>query len=129
MKKFYLFLTATVLLIVTVLVTMPEMANSQTDTKSGAGAPLPEDVNTIFKNSCMGCHAEGGKGMAMSRVNFSKWNEYKPEKQASKAKDICKVLTKGSMPPKGFKTSHPELVPTEAQVKIICDWSATLNKN
>ena len=127
MKKTFLFLTATVLLMLTVLVAMPEIANSQTDTKSGT--PIPEDVNTILKNSCMGCHADGGKGMAMSHLNFSKWNEYKPEKQASKAKDICKVLTKGSMPPKGFKTSHLELVPTEAQVKIICDWSATLNKN
>jgi cytochrome c5 len=106
---------------------MPQKANSQNDPKAGTSA-IPDDVNTIFKNSCVGCHADGGSGMAKSHVNFSKWNEYTADKQASKAEDICKVLTKGSMPPKKFKAQHPDLVPTEAQVKSICDWANSLKK-
>jgi len=128
MKKIYFFLTVSLLLMIVALSLKPEVAVSQSNTKSMVTTSIPDDVNTIFKNSCVGCHGEGGKAMAMSHLNFSKWNEYSPEKQASKAEDICKVLTKGKMPPKGYRTSHPDLVPTEAQVKTICDWSASLNK-
>jgi cytochrome c5 len=129
MKKNYLFLAATLIAVLVIALGLkPAPAISQKATKQASVAPLPDDVGKIFKNSCMACHGEGGKGMAMSHVNFSKWSEYTPEKQASKAESICKVVTKGSMPPKSFKKDHPEFVPTEAQIKSICDWSASLNK-
>jgi hypothetical protein len=125
MKKIYSFLAATVLVIVFGLVFMSQKANSKYDTNSGT---LPDDVNTIVKNSCIDCHGEGGSKMAMSHVNFTKWNEYKPEKQASKAEAICNQVTKEKMPPKKFKAEHPDRVPTAAQIKILCDWSNSLNK-
>jgi hypothetical protein len=125
MKKIYSFLAATVLLVVFALVFMSQKANIQNDPK---GAALPDDVKTIIKNSCIGCHGEGGSKMAMTHVNFSKWEEYKPEKQASKAEAICNQVTKEKMPPKKFKAEHPDLVPTAAQVKILCDWSNSLKK-
>ena len=127
MKKNYLFLGATIVAIIAVvLVFAPAKASSLPISKETS--PIPDDLALVFKNSCMGCHGEGGKGMAMSHVNFSKWSEYTAEKQASKAESICKVVTKGSMPPKSFRKEHPDLIPTEAQVKSICDWSASLNK-
>jgi hypothetical protein len=110
------------------LIIAPQKANSQNDPKAGTTVSIPDNVNSVFKNSCMGCHSNDGKKMAAMHVNFSKWSEYDVEKQAKKAEDICKVLTKGSMPPKGFKAEHPELVPTAAQIKSICDWSNSLNK-
>ena len=127
MKKFYSFLAAAILILVFAFVLLPQRANSQNDPKS-ASIVMPDNVNTILKNSCIGCHGEGGSKMAMSHVNLSKWSEYKQDKQISKAEAICKVLTKGSMPPKKFKAEHPELVPTEAQIKTICDWSNSLKK-
>ena len=64
--------------------------------------------------------------MAMSIVNFSEWNNYSAEKQAKKASAICNVITKGSMPPKGYLTSHPVAAVTDAQKELICNWSKSL---
>jgi len=126
MKKIYSFLAVTTIVVVSALVLMPQKASSQNDSKVASG--IPDDVNTIFKNSCVGCHSDDGSKMAKMHVNLGKWSEYSAEKQASKAQDICKQVTKGSMPPKKFKNEHPDLVPTEAQVKSICDWANSLKK-
>jgi hypothetical protein len=87
---------------------------------------IPDDVNKVFKNVCMNCHATDGKKLAMARVNFSKWDSYSSAEQAKKAAAICKVLMKGSMPPKSFRKAHPDDIPTEAQIEKICKWSKTL---
>jgi cytochrome c5 len=93
---------------------------------------IPDDVKTIFENSCMACHATGGRNLAMLKVNFSEWDEYTPAKQAKKAAAICKVLTKDAMPPKSYRESHPEVIPTAEQKDLICKWSKSMtakNKN
>lgn len=89
---------------------------------------MPENVHSTFKNSCMGCHATDGNKLAMTKLDFSKWDQYKPKKQVKKAAAICKMVTKGSMPPKKFRESHPDKVPTTAQIEEICKWSGTLSK-
>lgn len=89
---------------------------------------MPDSVMKIFKKSCMDCHSNDGSGMAKGKVNFDKWETYTPEKQASKAKDICEEVTKVSMPPKGFRKNNPDLVPTEADIKTICAWAQTFQK-
>lgn len=83
---------------------------------------LPPDVQVILKKGCYDCHAEPGKPMALSHVNFTRWNEYSAEKQASKAKSICDQVTKGDMPPKRYKEYNPSGVPTAEELKILCDW-------
>ena len=45
---------------------------------------IPDDVKTIFENSCMACHATGGRNLAMLKVNFSEWDEYTPAKTSQK---------------------------------------------
>ena len=60
------------------------------------------------------------------KLNFDKWESYKPEKQADKAEDICEELTKGGMPPKSFRSNNPEKIPTQAEVQIICNWAASM---
>ena len=93
-----------------------------------ASVAIPDSLSVIFEKSCMGCHSTDGNGMARSHVNFEKWNDYTPEKHASKAKDICKELTKGAMPPASFRKNNPDKVPTEKEIKMICDWTASFNK-
>ena len=80
----------------------------------------------IAERSCVKCHTEGGNGMALMHLNLSNWDKYSPEKQASKAKDMCKMVTKDKMPPKSFRESHPDGVPSEAEIKTICDWAASI---
>ena len=99
---------------------------SQTTPQSGGGKVIPESVMKIAGKSCVKCHTEGGNGMALMHLNLSTWNKFSPEKQASKAKDMCKMVTKGKMPPKSFRESHPDGVPSEAEIKTICDWAASI---
>jgi hypothetical protein len=90
------------------------------------GKLIPEGVTKVTDNSCMKCHAEPGNSMALSHLNLTKWDTYSPEKQASKAKAMCNIVTKGKMPPKNFKKEHPDAVPTKDQIATICDWSQSL---
>jgi len=39
----------------------------------------------------------------------------------------CKMVEKGSMPPKGWRNSNPDDVPTAADIKALCRWSSTQN--
>jgi len=94
-----------------------------------SGNPVPEDLNLVFKNSCMTCHATGGGMIATAKVNFSKWNEYDNIKQAKKAASICNTTTKGFMPPKSFIKGNPGAALTDEQKAKICKWSADLNPN
>jgi cytochrome c5 len=127
MKKMYSFLAVTmVFLIFTSSVLSPEKPADKKSTTPLVTTPIPDDLNMVFKNSCMGCHATGGSHMAMSMLDFSKWANYKPGKQAKKAAAICKMITKGAMPPKSFRESHPDAIPTETQRNMICKWSETL---
>jgi hypothetical protein len=89
-------------------------------------SPIPENINKIFQTSCMSCHGINGRMMPMAKLNFSKWTEYSAAKGAEKASMICSVLTEGAMPPKSFRKSKPELVPTKEQVGLICKWAESI---
>ena len=128
-KLFFILIAFFVVTVVVTLVAMPSGKTSSTIYISGdEGLQLPDSIMKIVKVSCMDCHADGGNGMACAHVNFSKWSTYKEEKQEAKATDMCKIITKGAMPPKRFRENNPEAVPTQAQVNTICNWAKTLNK-
>jgi hypothetical protein len=117
---------------VTIIVTMimlPAHAVSSNDNKNPSmSLAIPDSVTAILEKSCFPCHSAPGNGMAMMKLDFDKWDTYKPEKQADKAAAMCKKLTKGSMPPSKFRSSNPDKVPTQADVDFICKWAASLEK-
>jgi hypothetical protein len=88
--------------------------------------PIPNSVLMIIEKSCINCHVEPGKKLALAHVNLSRWDRYKAEKQANKSKDMCRMVSKGKMPPKGFKEKNPGFVITKEEIKTICDWSASI---
>ncbi len=90
------------------------------------GKPIPASVMKIAERSCVHCHAEPGNGMALAHVNLSNWDKYSPEKQAAKANDMCKMVTKDKMPPKSFREKNPGAAPTTAELKTLCDWAESL---
>lgn len=102
-------------------------ANSGSISKADSSS-VPSAVHKIMVTSCLACHGEGGKGMALARVKMSELSTYSPEKLAGKAEAMCKMVTKGKMPPSGFLKDHPEAKLTQEQIATICDWSASLNK-
>ena len=107
------------------VLTKPSKSNAAKQLSTNA---LPDDVKAIIEKSCIGCHGEGGSRMAMSKLNFSKWDSYPAKKQTAKAAAICKKVTNGKMPPSSVRKSKPELIPTQAQIDLICNWSKTLGK-
>jgi mono/diheme cytochrome c family protein len=88
--------------------------------------PIPENINKIFKTSCMQCHGSDGGRLPKSRLNFARWAGYGATKEAEKALLICSTLRKGKMPPKSVRESNPELILTKEQVDLICKWAESL---
>jgi hypothetical protein len=130
MKKILVFTLSVVLIAVVVaMITLPSHAVSQSKSSAPAmTSSIPDSVAKILEKSCYPCHSEPGNGMAMMHLNFDKWGTYNADKQADKAGDICKKVTKESMPPKSFRKDNPDKVPTAAEVKILCDWANSLSK-
>lgn len=93
---------------------------------AGVSVKIPDGVMRIAEKSCINCHKEPGNSMALAHVNFTKWESYSPEKQASKAQAMCNMVTKSKMPPKGFRKDHPDAVPSTEDIKVICDWAQSV---
>lgn len=98
-------------------------ANGQATTKLVAS--FPDNVNAIISASCTPCHTNDGGSMAKSKLNFSNWANYTPEKQKAKAEKMYSELNKGDMPPKAARKKRPDLIPTSEQIDIIKKWSET----
>lgn len=87
---------------------------------------IPENVNEIFQASCIPCHGDKGGRFPTSKLKFSRWAGYGTTKQFEKAQQICSEVRKGKMPPKSFRESDPELVPTKEQIDLICKWAESV---
>lgn len=119
MKKFALIAAA----IAAVISFTAFMNNPVSWQSSQKNKPIPDDVLKITKKSCINCHAEPGKKLALAHVNLSKWDTYTLAKQAAKSSAMCDMISKGKMPPKQFRKKNPDFVITKDEIKTICDWS------
>jgi hypothetical protein len=90
-------------------------------------APLPESINRIVSVSCMPCHSDKGGIMSRTKLNFSEWTSYSPDKQKKKAETMYKELKKDEMPPKSARENNPDIIPTGEQKEIIKAWADSLN--
>lgn len=84
---------------------------------------LPDNINKIVSVSCVPCHTSKGGLMSRSKLNFTEWAQYSPEKQKAKAEKMYSLLNKGDMPPKSARKDHPENIPTKDQIDAIKTWS------
>jgi len=100
-------------------------ANSQDAAK--ASAALPDSINKIVTNSCTPCHTSQGGLMSKSKLNFTEWTNYSPEKQKEKAEKMYSEINKVAMPPKAAREKRPESIPTKDQLEIIKKWSESLS--
>jgi Haem-binding domain len=90
---------------------------------SKTGSALPDSVNIIITASCTPCHTSEGGMMSRSKLNFTEWTNYSPEKQKERSAKIYSEINKGSMPPKMAREKRPESIPTKEQLEIIKRWS------
>ena len=130
MKKYILLSLFTAGLIAAgLLLFTPQTASgSKPETAKAAGNEIPDSVLHILQISCMGCHSGAGSGFAKMKLNLSTWNEYEADKQVRKASSMCEELSEKGMPPKKWCINHPDSVPSQKQIEIICHWAKSLQK-
>lgn len=87
---------------------------------------LPDNINKIVSVSCMPCHSSKGGLMSRTKLNFTEWTQYSPEKQKARAEKMYSELKKAAMPPKSAREANPGIIPTGDQVDIIKKWSESL---
>ncbi|MGB8489774.1 MAG: hypothetical protein WCE64_01820 [Bacteroidales bacterium] len=109
-----------------VLMVAPVVAGAQ---QTKVPTPMPTEIKSIFKKSCMECHGKDGRLFARWKVNFSRWEDYSADEKAKKSFMICSILSDGKMPPKKVREQKPDLVPTKEQVDMICKWADSLKLN
>jgi hypothetical protein len=130
MKKYAFFslITMGCLFAIIFLFSPQAVIGSKKPIPAGQEKALPDSVLKFVQKTCMDCHADDGNFMAKGKVNFSEFENYSPEKQASKAKAICKVLTKGSMPPGKWLKNNADKAPAQTDIDMICRWANGLQK-
>ena len=130
MKKIALIslISMSVMFAIVLLFNPQTVIGSKKPVPASPGTALPDSVLKFVQKTCMDCHADDGNFMAKGKVNFSTWDTYTDEKQADKAKAICKALTKKSMPPSKWCKNNTANVPTQADIDMVCRWATSLQK-
>jgi hypothetical protein len=128
MNRISSFLVVIPITVIVIIGVTGTKANGQNTANKPVSVTIQADIYKIFQSSCIDCHAQGGKKSAMSHVNFSDWDNYSAEKKSGKAADIVKMLQKGKMPPKSYRESNPDKIPTPAQIESIVKWADSLPK-
>jgi hypothetical protein len=107
----------------------------------------PPEVKTILKTSCYNCHSHetvwpwyskvapiswllaSDANEGRSRLDFSTWNKYKPEKQITLIDDALNEIKEGGMPPWYYTMKHTEAKITPDKIKILEDWAQGYTKS
>ena len=85
---------------------------------------FPDDIGMILTSACYDCHSTGAKSeKALKAVNFSDWEEYRLTKKIGLLGDICKMVEEGKMPPEKYLEHKPDRKMSEAQTKLLCEWT------
>jgi hypothetical protein len=85
---------------------------------------FPDEISTILKNSCYDCHtAANGSEKPLKAVDFEQWDQYRLSKQIGLLGDIGKVVEEGKMPPGKYLEKKPDRKLSEAQKKLLADWT------
>ncbi len=132
MKKI-LWLTPVIVAMITVAVAtnLPVKTNNQNSPtpQEGLNLDFPEDVMAVLERSCFDCHTnESSNFKGKSKLNFSKWDEYKSSKKIGKLDAICEDVKDGSMPKKKYVKKHPDKSMSHEDIDLICNWAADESK-
>jgi mono/diheme cytochrome c family protein len=94
------------------------------------GQGFPEEILTIFTNSCFDCHTAGSQNkMANFALDFKGWDDYKDAKKAQLLIKIDKEVSEKNMPPKKYLERNPGKALTDEQVELISKWAKEESNN
>jgi len=130
MKKIIGFsiLLSAIFVLFSLMLNVPDVIGNGKATMPNPTGAMPDTIFSFLKATCMDCHSDNGSGIAKGKLNLSKWDGMTVEKQRDEAQDICKVLTKGTMPKKGWLKKNPTLEPKKTDIEKVCQWSESLKK-
>ena len=84
----------------------------------------PDEVMTLLERSCFDCHtSEAGNMKAKSKLNFSKWEDYKITKKISKFNAISEEVKEKTMPTKKYLKNYPDRALSDEEIGVITTWA------
>jgi hypothetical protein len=107
---------------------------------------VPGDVKAVLDKACNDCHSNNTHypwyanvmpvGWILSnhvkdgkrQINFNEFAGYSLKKQLHKLEEVSEQVERGEMPIKGYKKMHKEARLTDAEKKLLIDWTAEARK-
>jgi hypothetical protein len=90
---------------------------------------VPDDVQKILDNSCVGCHNSDSKNIkGKGKLKFDELADMKLFKQVGKLADIAEVVKEGDMPPSKFIKNYPDREPTAEEKEKLVNWANDMAK-
>ncbi len=84
----------------------------------------PEEVMTLLEQSCFDCHTDDmGSLKSRSRLNFSKWEDYKLSKKIGKLENISEEVKEKKMPPEKYLKDYPDRALSDEEITVITNWA------
>lgn len=132
-----------VVILVAIQAFRPSRKNPPIDPNHEIAAVTTVDpaVAGVLQRSCNDCHSNRTVWPAYSQIapiswlvaydvqegrrelNLSEWGSYSAARKAKKLKEMCKEVTKGSMPPAKYTLIHTQARLTGADAQTICRWA------
>jgi|SRR5918911_388781 hypothetical protein len=134
-----------VLLLLVAQVIRPAMTNPPIDPMRTieTRTRMTADVAGVLQRSCSDCHSNGTRWPWYSKVapvswyladdvnegrrhlSLSDWAAYDAKRAANKLSEMCEQVQQGEMPPKPYLLIHKSALLSDADKKLICDWTAS----
>lgn len=131
------------LLFVGAQVFRPDRTNPLVDARQtlSANTRMTPEVESILRRSCGDCHSSETVWPWYSNVSpaswflkrhvddgrrelsFSVWATYSKRKRERKLHEMCEQAESGEMPLKSYLLLHPEARLTEADRRVLCEWT------
>ena len=110
------------------------------------GSAAPANVRQVLEAKCADCHSENTHWPAYSRVapaswlierdvhdgrshlNFSQWQHYSAEDQATLLNRIAAEVRSGQMPVKRYLVLHPQARLSPGEQQLLYDWAKAERK-
>jgi hypothetical protein len=115
---------------------------SRQDPPVVADIPAPAAVKAILKRACYDCHSHETRWPWYTRIaplswmiaddvrvgrtvlNFSTWNQYRPDEQAEKRELSWEEVEVYDMPPLYYLALHPDSVLSDHERDLLRDWTS-----
>jgi len=133
-----------VFLVVLQFVPMTVIQEEPTQNDLMNNAEVPAEVAQILKKACYDCHSHqtnfpwyakiqpvgfwinGHTKGGRQHLNFSEWGMYDAKQKAHKLEEICEEIEEAQMPLKSYTWLHEGTRLNDEQVKLVCDWTRSL---